>query len=171
MKIPEILSEHYSDLKQRFPCSQMVVTWCRGSQVYGLDTPDSDVDTMTLVTPTLDDIVVNKKAVSTTYYRDNKEQMTCRDIRLVLSNPNLNFIEGLFSPHIIVNPKYLNQWSKLLKQREKIARYNPHKVIKALAGYANSYFDGVHEIPDYNPKQLCGLLRTKQHIENYINGK
>ena len=86
---------------------------------YGLDiyTDEykSDIDTKVIVIPSLEDVVMNKKPISTTHVLPNNEHLDIKDIRLYFDNfkkQNINFIEILFSPYYIVNPKYRDLWEE-----------------------------------------------------------
>ena len=55
----------------------------QGSQNYGLDYEGSDIDTKCVVLPTLDDIIENRKPISTTHVMENEEHCDIKDIRLM----------------------------------------------------------------------------------------
>lgn len=101
--------DHLDESLQRFDESRIVGIFLQGSQNYGLETPKSDVDTKLIVTPTFDEVVLNKKPISTTHVRANNEHTDLKDIRLMLATfrkQNLNFIEILFTPYAWVNPLF-----------------------------------------------------------------
>lgn len=104
---------HLDENLQRFDESRIVGIFLQGSQNYGLETPKSDVDTKLIVTPTFDEVVLNKKPISTTHVRANNEHTDLKDIRLMLATfrkQNLNFIEILFTPYAWVNPLFESEW-------------------------------------------------------------
>ena len=55
---------HYNEALNYFDERSIVGIFLQGSQNYGLDTPDSDIDTKLITLPSLDDIVFNRKAIS-----------------------------------------------------------------------------------------------------------
>lgn len=182
--IMDRLQEHYNEALEYFPEDRIVCCILQGSQNYGLDVPNSDIDTKLIVTPTFEEIAMNKKPVSTTHIRENEEHIDFKDIRLYIQTfrkQNLNFLEILFSPYKIVNPLYEEQWNRLVKNNEAIAHYDPHRSIKSMKGIAMEKYHAMeHEYPSklevlakygYDPKQLHHLFRVEEYVERYINGE
>lgn len=181
--IREKLEDHYNESLEYFPENQIVGLFYQGSGNYGLDTLSSDVDTKLIVTPSLNDICLNKPPVSTTHIRENNEHIDFKDIRKYVENfkkQNLNFIEILFSPFVIINPLYKDVWNLLVENREEIGRYNPFRAIKSMKGIALEKFAALeHPYPSkihliekygYDNKQLHHLLRIEDFIIRYIQG-
>lgn len=178
------LNAHYKESLGYFPSNNIVGIFLQGSQNYRLETIYSDVDTKLVVTPTLNDLIMNRPAVSTTHIRENNEHIDFKDIRLMLQTfrkQNLNFLEILFTPYSKINPLYETAWKKLLKYREEIAHYNVYANVKAMKGVAlEKYHAMEHRYPakidiidkyGYDPKQLHHLLRVEDFLERYINGE
>lgn len=178
------IQDHYNESLEYFPQDRIVGIFCQGSTNYGLDTPNSDIDTKLIVVPTFEEIAFNKSPVSTTHVRENDEHIDFKDLRLMLQTfrkQNLNFIEILFTSYFIVNPNYAYQWSRLVSNREKIARYNPFLAVKAMRGVAlEKYHAMEHEYPSkievlkkygYDPKQLHHLIRVEEFLSRYIAGE
>lgn len=69
------IEEHYQEALTFFPENRVVGIFCQGSQNYGLDYEDSDIDTKLIVVPSIDDIIFNKPPISTTHVRDNNEHI------------------------------------------------------------------------------------------------
>lgn len=182
--IMSCVRDHYNEALEYFPEDRIVCLVLQGSQNYGLDYEGSDIDTKLIVTPTFEEIAMNKKAVSTTHIRENEEHIDFKDIRLYIQTfrkQNLNFLEILFSPYAIVNPLYKEQWDRLVKAREAIAHYSPMQAIKSMKGIAMEKYHAMeHHYParmawiekfSYDPKQLHHLIRVREYIERYINGE
>lgn len=176
------VSEHFENSKLYFPESRIVGLFLQGSQNYGLDYEGSDVDTKLIVTPTFEDIVFNKKPISTTHILENDEHVDWKDVRLYMNTfvkQNLNFLEILFTNFRIINPMYQEFWNLLEKHREEIARMNPYRAVKSMKGIAMEKYHAMeHEYPSkievlakwgYDPKQLHHLLRVEEYLERYIN--
>lgn len=176
--------DHLDESLQRFDESRIVGIFLQGSQNYGLETPKSDVDTKLIVTPTFDEVVLNKKPISTTHVRANNEHTDLKDIRLMLATfrkQNLNFIEILFTPYAWVNPLFESEWGRLTTAREQIAHYSPYSAVKTMKGIAMEKYHAMeHEYPSklgvlaeygYDPKQLHHLLRVQEYIHRYISGE
>ena len=178
------LQEHYDEALWHFPESRIVGIFLQGSQNYGLDYEGSDIDTKLIVVPSLEDIVLNKKPVSTTHVRANNEHIDFKDIRLYMETfrkQNLNFLEILFTPFRIINPMYAEQWEKLIVRREDIARMNVYRAVKSMKGIAlEKYHAMKHKYPSkldiieaygYDGKQVSHLLRVEDYLERYIAGE
>lgn len=178
------VQDHFEESLTMFDKSRIVGIFLQGSQNYGLQIPTSDVDTKLIVTPTFDEVVLNKKPISTTHVRANDEHIDLKDIRLMLATfrkQNLNFVEILFTPYFIVNPTFADEWGRLQAQKEKIAHYSPYNAVKTMKGIAMEKYHAMeHEYPSklevlakygYDPKQLHHLLRVKEYLQRYINGE
>lgn len=182
--IMQNVQEHYNEALEHFPEDRIVGIFYQGSGNYGLDYEGSDVDTKLIVTPTFEDIAMNKKAVSTTHIRENEEHIDFKDIRLYIHTfrkQNLNFLEILFTKYAIINPIYKAEWDRLVEAREEIAHYSPVQAIKSMRGIAKEkYFAMEHHYParmawiekfGYDPKQFHHLWRVEEYISRYINGE
>lgn len=184
----EIMSrveEHYQEALQYFSENQIVGIFLQGSQNYDLDIEGSDVDTKLVVLPSFEDIVFNRKAVSTTHIRKNDEHIDFKDIRLMMNQfrkQNINFLEIIFTQYKIVNPLYEQQWNRLIDSREEIARYDMHRAIKAARGMAEQKFHALkHPYTSkldvlkkygYEPKQLHHIFRVADFMHSFfIEGK
>lgn len=178
------IKEHYDEALRYFPIDRIVGIFCQGSTNYGLDTPNSDVDTKLIVTPSFDDIIFNRKPVSTTHIRENEEHIDFKDIRLYMGTfkkQNLNFLEILFTPYKIINPFYAHEWGRLVEAREAIAHMNPYRAVQSMKGVALEKFHAMeHRYPSkiaiidahgYDNKQLHHLLRVEDYLERYIRGE
>ena len=181
--IMDRIQEHYEEAKEYFDENRIVGIFCQGSQNYGLDYENSDIDTKLIVVPTFEEIAFNKKPHSTTHVRANNEHIDFKDIRLYIETfrkQNLNFLEILFTPYKIVNPQYAEWWNILVENREAIAHYDIHRAIKSMKGIAMEKYHAMeHRYPSkvdiidkygYDSKQLHHLLRVEEYLENYING-
>lgn len=184
MTVIDRVREHYDEALTYFPEDRIVGIFLQGSQNYGLATPQSDVDTKLIVTPTFKDIAMNRKPVSTTHIRANEEHIDFKDIRLYIQTfrkQNLNFLEILYTDFAIVNPIYEKQWNRLVESREAITHFNPYRSVQSMKGIAlEKYHAMEHEYPSkievlkkygYDPKQLHHLVRVEDYLGRYINGE
>lgn len=184
MTVMDRVREHYDEALTYFPADRIVGIFLQGSQNYGLATPQSDVDTKLIVTPTFKDIAMNRKPVSTTHIRANEEHIDFKDIRLYIQTfrkQNLNFLEILYTDFAIVNPIYEKQWNRLVESREAITHFNPYRSVQSMKGIAlEKYHAMEHEYPSkvevlkkygYDPKQLHHLVRVEDYLGRYINGE
>lgn len=171
----EIIEQRELDIHQIFFIA------LEGSQNYGLDLLDSDIDTKMIVLPSLNDIVWNKKPVAMTHIRANEEHTSITDIRNYFSSlrkQNINFIETLFSPWIIVNAEYRNEFEQLFNNRELIARYDECKAVKTIGGISidrykaiqnlNSKKADVIEKYGYDGKAVSHIIRIYAFLKRYV---
>jgi predicted nucleotidyltransferase len=155
-----------------------------GSQNYQLDLPNSDIDTKLIILPTLNDFVFNHKPISTTHIRENNEHTSITDVRNYFSSlrkQNINFIETLFSPWIIVNTMYEKEFEILYQNRELIAHYNPVKAVKTIGGVATDRYKAIYNLNSkradvikqygYDGKSVSHLLRLYWFLCHYINNR
>ena len=179
---------HLHTFKRNYPNLEWFVLVIQGSQNYGLDiyTEEykSDIDTKMLVIPSLEDIVYNKKPISTTYILPNNEHTDIKDIRLYFDNfkkQNINFVEILFSNYYIINLKYQDLWDELIKNRENIAHYNYNQTLRCIAGMSMEKKKALcHPYPTikekidkygYDGKQLHHIIRMNDFIYAYTHNK
>ena len=178
------IKEHYKEANQYFNEDRIVGIFNQGSANYGLDYEGSDIDTKLIVVPSFKDICLNKKPVSTTHIRANKEHTDWKDVRLYIETfykQNLNFLEILFTDFYIINPMYKEQWDRLIAAREEIAHMNLHRAVKSMKGVAlEKFFAMEHRYPSkadiidkysYDGKQVSHLLRIEDFLERYIAGE
>lgn len=182
--IMEQVNRHYQEALKLFPEDRIVGVFLQGSQNYGLDYEGSDIDTKCIVLPTLEDLIFNRKPVSTTHVLPNEEHLDLKDVRLYFQTfrkQNLNFMEILFTKYKIVNPTYEQYWNRLIKNNEQIARYNPVGAVKTMKGIALEKYHALeHRYPSkvniidkwgYDGKQLHHLFRVREYLQRYIEGE
>lgn len=175
--------KHLKEAQTLVEPSHIVGVFCQGSQNYGLDYEGSDIDTKCITTPTLKEIALNKKPLSTTHIRENTEHIDLKDIRLYIQTfrkQNLNFLEILYTPYFYLpNENFAPLWKKLVERREEITHYNRVRGVKSMMGIASEkYFAMEHHYParmewinkfGYDPKQLHHLLRIEEYLNRYLN--
>ena len=182
--IMEQLNRHYQEALTLFPEDRIVGVFLQGSQNYGLDYEGSDIDTKCIVLPTLEDLIFNRKPVSTTHVLPIEEHLDLKDVRLYFQTfrkQNLNFMEILFTKYKIVNPTYEPMWNRLVENNEQIARYNPVGAVKTMKGIAMEKYHAMeHKYPSkvdiidkwgYDGKQLHHLIRVREYLSRYLNGE
>ena len=169
---------------------EVMFTALQGSQNYELDeyTDDycSDIDTKSIVLPSLDDFIYNKQPVSTVKIMpDSEEHAEVKDIRVMFEmfkKENLSYIELLYSDYVIVNPKYAQIVDELIQRRDEIATADTAQFLKCIAGMAYEKDKALcHPYPGiidkiekygYDGKQLSHCYRLMIFLEDFvINGK
>ncbi len=180
MTIKERFKFHETEARMLYGDKVLMVA-LQGSQNYGLDYEGSDVDTKALLVPSFEDIVFNKKPISTTHVRHNDEHIDLKDVRLMVQSwrkQNINFIEILFTDYMWVNPKYEMPVKTLIDNSELVAHYNPYAAVKCMKGMALEKYHALeHPYPSkvdvlakygYDPKQLHHIFRMKDFLNKYI---
>ena len=175
--------DHVKEARELYPINNIVGVFLQGSQNYGLEVEDSDVDTKCILTPSFHGIAMNSKPISTTHVRENDEHIDLKDVRLLFKTfrkQNINFIEVLFTKYRWLNPLYEEQWMRLINKREEIAHMNLYAALKAMKGTALEKYHALeHPYPakleilaqwGYDPKQLHHLIRIREFILRYLGG-
>lgn len=169
LKIIKRVEEHYNYICQLYPPEQILGVFLYGSQNYGMDTENSDVDTKAILIPTLEDLCL-KKPVSKEIHLPNGEHCEVKDIREMVKNfrkQNINFLEILFTKYKLINLRYENAWYKyFISQREEIARYNVQK------GILSTAYQAIHTIKQgpADSKKISNGLRLQAFINLYKAG-
>ena len=176
------LLEHLEDARAND--YQPVYLAVQGSQNYDLQYEHSDVDTKAIVLPSLNDIVLSKKQISTTHILENDEHCDVKDIRLMFGNfkkQNINFLEILFTPYYWIEPMYKDEFEALRAMNEEIARYDMTAAVNCMAGMAyekkkameHPYPATIEKIEKfgYDPKQLHHIIRMREFLERFLNGE
>lgn len=152
------------EVRKTYP--NIVGIFLYGSQNYHLDTEYSDIDSRTLICPTLDDIANNHKAIS-------EREIT--DARLMIDlfkKQNLTSLELLFTKYKIIFKPYEDIWEHLVINAEDIAHYHPYRAAQTVLGMARRKYASFNvELPSaahkYNPKELYHLLRLQEYFNKY----
>ena len=182
------LERHYKEFKKCYPDKTLFYLAIQGSQNYDLDiyTDEykSDVDTKAIVIPSLEEIVMNKKPISTTHVLPNNEHLDIKDIRLMFDNfkkQNINFLEILFSKYWIAGDGFDDLVYELRKNKEIIAHYNTNQALRCMAGMSMEKKKALtHPYPTiidkiekygYDGKQLHHIIRMNNFIFGYGEGK
>lgn len=176
------IKEHYKYLEDLG--YEVVVIFLQGSQNYGLQDEQSDIDTKAIIVPSFEDFVKNKQPISTTYILDNNEHIDTKDIRIMCDmwiKQNLSYIELLYSNYYLINPKYNSKVEALMGYKSDIAYINPSLFLKCIKGMAyekqkalcHPYPNTMDKIEKYgfDGKQLSHAMRLPFVLDNYINKK
>ena len=184
--IAEGLKRHLKEFHKIYPNLELFGLFIQGSQNYDLDiyTDDykSDIDTKAIIIPSLEDVVMNKKPISTTHVLPNNEHLDIKDIRLYFDNfkkQNVNFLEILFTQFKYINPEYEDLWDELIEGREEIAHYNTNAALRCLRGMSMEKIQALcHPYPTikwkidkygYDGKQLHHIIRLSDFAHTYTH--
>lgn len=152
-----------------------------GSNNYSMTHAGSDYDYKALVVPKLDDIIFNRKPVSTTIPHEWNGQVDVKDVRLMIDQWKKgasNFMELLFTEwYDIPDPLFKSYFEELRARREEIAYANPKSTLKAMYGMMMEKFHALdHPYPcqaeeiegfGYASKQACHLVRIGSMALHY----
>lgn len=178
------VTEHAAFASAQEPNHVRFFTALQGSQNYGTDDAESDVDTKSLFIPTFAALVFNSKRLSRTLeVTPTIEHADVKDVREIFScflKQNINFVEILFTDYVDVNPQFVDLYAKLHEKREEIAHYNSYLSLRTMCGMMYEKYHALeHPYPaalekiakfGYDPKQLSHLLRVKYFLLNYLDG-
>ena len=185
IKILKRVQEHYEHLISLG--YDVVFTCLQGSQNYGLDEYSedymSDVDTKSIVLPSIDDVVNATSPVSEVIVLENNEHAEVKDIRVMFDmfkKMNISYIELLYSNYIIFNPAWIDLIEPLFANRELVSSYNRNQFLRCIAGMAMEKRKALcHPYPSiidkiekygYDGKQLSHCARLYEFILKYTEG-
>ena len=117
-KIREGVKAHSDIARERYEDPRIIGTFLYGSQNYGTDTVDSDIDTKTLIFPKVEDIVTLREPISEIITDADLQHVEIKDVRLYckeMLKQGMNFLEILFTPYRELNPKYTQLWWNIEK--------------------------------------------------------
>lgn len=169
--------EHFEMCRAHYLNHQVFGTFLYGSQNYGLSTPESDVDTKTIILPNFDNLFSTVRI--STIHQMADGQCDVKDIRDMFTGflkANINFLETLFTPFFYINPRYNDEWGKLFAARHEIANSAPRRLLHAVIGMARQKYERVFRkgLKDYNedlrysPKDLAVLFRLTVFLQEYF---
>lgn len=151
-----------------------------GSQNYDCDTPSSDYDFKAIVIPTMDDVIFNRKPISTDI-EFKGGLIDIKDIRLMFDNykkQNVNFIETLFTRWYWAAPDFVHEWERAREMADRVAFADPTKSINCMIGMAKEkehalaqpYPSKVAIVEKYgfDPKQLMHILRLHNLMQRFV---
>lgn len=160
---------HWRYLNDEYAPEQIFGLFLKGSQNYGLSTPESDVDTVALVVPTQKNLLLRSKCENHTITLPNNEIMVVKEIHsfvdeLILQSPNA--LELLFTPYFISMDVYDEQFNMLRSMAESIARFNPNNAQRAMFGMMKSHFWDYKETKA--EKKAYHTCRLAYMLEHYL---
>ena len=150
--ISAALLEHYNKAKEKFPHTTILGVFLYGSQNYNIATEDSDVDTIAILIPSFDDLVL-RTPISEEIHFENGEHCVVKDIREVVKQwkkQSLNYLEILFTKHYILNPQWKEMWNYFVDIKEDIAHMNQNR---------------------FDKKKQANALRMYYFLKAFLSGK
>lgn len=157
------LIEHQDLVKQKG--FKPLMTVLIGSQNYFLDTPTSDIDTITFTLPSIEELAKNK-APSSGEFEVSNGKCIYKDIRLglnLLKKPSPNSVESFYTRYRVFSSCSYGIFDFL--QNDSIFYANYTHMLDACAGMA-------HQLTKRNMpagKRYSHAMRLKNMVPNYIN--
>lgn len=175
------VQEHKKYVEKEYGKENLFFTALQGSQNYNLDDDFSDIDTKSLLLPTLDSFIYARKEPSYTLILPNNEHADVKDFRDmfdIFRKQNINFVEILFSPYACVNKDWEWFYSALTSKAEEIAHYNRYTTLESMLGHlhlkAKKFYDktvtteSIVNKHGYDPKQLHHMVRIQDFLIRYV---
>lgn len=151
----------------------ILCTCLRGSQNYGLDHRDSDVDSVTIIVPTIHSLIM--KHIYSKEYTLEKEKLTVVDIysyieHLKKSNPAL--LETTCTDYFVVPVEEYSSYKKELCELGKQLLYcQPKNTAFSVIGNIFSLLDKVYRNDDYDVKAMSGAFRLYEWLVLYLKNE
>jgi hypothetical protein len=169
MKDPmDALTEHYIAISKDYSDYKILGIFLYGSQNYGLATEDSDVDSIAILIPTVEDIILRKPVCKEIIF-ENGEHCNVKDIREVVKEwkkQSLQSLEVLFTDYFMVKPEYVPYWDNFLNIRNDIAHYDVERTFKSISGQAKqTYLRNPND-----KKQIANTCRLYYFLRSYLMG-
>lgn len=158
-KVLNRVEQHYKYICEIYGEGNVLGTFLYGSQNYGCDTPNSDIDTYSIIIPTPKQAFFDTPISKEHLMPDNAEHANAKDIREMIKmyyKQNINFLETLFTQYKVVNNKYEVLWEEILDLREFIAHYDVKRCIASIVGQA---LHTINHNTDF--KKLANAYRLK----------
>ena len=170
----ETLNTHYLGK------ANAMATCLIGSQNYGVDTLESDIDSLSVFVPTFYSLATNASSEwdkSFPYSFGIARGMSHFSFLKKLRAPNITTLEPLYSKVISVGPEYGDLWNELMDYRQAIAFVRPKQMYEATIGYITAMERELYKQTGknfdkklgYNPKALYHIARACQFLEHYLD--
>lgn len=149
---------------------EVMFTALYGSQNYGLDTPESDVDAYSVTVPSSHELIFGYpsgedpvKSTPSSSYCYGTGKVTVKDVRQMMDayvKQSINFCETLFTPYIIINPRYATEVAELRAHAEKIASADLYQQLRTTEGMLQSQMVKAHAPTADSPTRMKHLARA-----------
>lgn len=177
------LTECVKLLQEKYGENRIIFVGCYGSQNYKLNYKGSDYDFKAIVTPSFEDVVFERKPISTTIELSDG-LCDVKSIQAMMNcwkKQNVNFVELLFTKYKWVNPEYKEILQPLFDHNEEIVHYNEQRAINCIKGMQMEKYHALFKpYPSqmevinkygYAAKQLCHIWRLRYLISKYVDGE
>lgn len=168
------LKSHYNAIKNNE--YEILFLALQGSQNYNLDDENSDVDSIAVVLPKYDDLILGNFIETKTYIMPNNEHVDIIDLRTIKNfwiKQNTHFLQILFTDYKLINRKYRDLIELLYNLNEDIAKINYKHLfhnIKGLSQQCHKTYQDIFEDSLYNGKKAYHIIRFNYLLTNLYNG-
>ena len=175
------LRECYTIATKHCGGRDLMGVFLRGSQNYGTEGPDSDIDCIAVVIPTLEDVAIDREKISKTV-ESPYGLITVQDVRIVFKNlikQKPNMLEILFTPYAVTNTDYVKFYHEMKKQAEPLCKADLSMLMAACLGILQQYCKNIDkdngseifQACGYNPKMLANAYRMARFIKEYCKNE
>ena len=164
----QALKEHYNEITKYYSEAKILGIFLYGSQNYHIATESSDVDSIAILVPDMDDLIF-KTPVSKEIHFANGEHCVVKDIREIVKmwkKQNINFLEILFTDYFYIHEFYVPFWNNFLDIKDKIVYYDVEKTFNSISGQTKHIY---LRNPDDN-KTKANALRMYYFLRAYLSG-
>lgn len=166
--VQERLAAHYARACEHYSVDSILGIFLVGSQNYGTDIKDSDVDTKCILLPDLYGLTIRPHQIK--HLDVDGEICECLTIMQLVANwkkQNMNFLEAMFTKHCVTNPDYADLWEDwVAAMSENMAHYDVRRAVLSMGHQA------IHTLAQ-NPldyKKQMNFFRLFYAIERLVNG-
>lgn len=178
--IPARVERHFNVLHEKYGDRLMFVA-AVGSMNYGTFCEESDVDTLAVILPTFEELVL--KQPESMVINIDDEQCSVKDLRLYineLKKQNIGRLETLVTKYYMTNGYYEEDYRYLQGFAENICHYDEYRFGQSTRGMVHefakqwykSYEQWVVTSDDsvLNYKAVYNVVRLYQTMERYVQG-
>lgn len=143
-----------------------------GSQNYGLSDENSDIDTVAVVVPSIEDIIKGKKQTNKEIHF-NGTLCKIKDIRnymFELLKGSFNMLECLYTPFYIINPDYVDYLSSIEIISDDFVKENLSNFVRCINGIVNTAYKHIPKSAK-KWKLISYIYYFKGVVELLNNGK
>ncbi len=146
----------------------IIGTFLYGSQNYHLDTPESDIDSISIYIPTQEEIYFSKNWMSKEYEMANREHAVVKDIRILMRdwlNGSMTNLEVLFTHFYVIKPDrmMLDIFESIKKIVQEYLISNKEKMAQAIYGQML----GTAKVKFLTPKKIKNIVRLYYALSIY----
>ena len=171
MNVMNEVHQHFEVARKMYGKDRVLGTFLYGSQNYKIDTENSDVDTKTLIMPSLSDLAHLKEATNIHHKEPEFSGiMEIKDFRVAfkeMAKGSFNGVELLFTDYHVINPDYYGIFAKLIAYRERIVESNSLPLLNSVAGMAHKLYH-LYTTGEVNVKVIVNLIRLSDFLVKYF---